>query len=146
MMKKIFILSMLISLPFFAVADEAERRVMERLRVDIAELKGPPDVKVVIERQEQAAEDLLLVINSGRYEGRKLNYLKKVHSRMVLKPKTTQEEVNRTHTAMIERMRNNHENNFKNNLHKNSGGGAVNLRDNHNMMRERRQSSGSKNN
>ena len=133
---------MLISLPFFAVADEAERRAMERLRVDIAELKGPPDVKVVIERQEQAAEDLLLVINSGRYEGRKLKYLKKVHSRMVLKPKTTQEEVNRTHTAMIERMRNNHENNFKNN----SGGGAVNLRDNHNMMGERRQSSGSKNN
>ena len=133
---------MLISLTFFAVADEAERRVMERLRVDIAELKGPPDVKVIIERQEQAAEDLLLVINSGRYEGRKLKYLKKVHSRMVLKPKTTQEEVNRTHTAMIERMRNNHENNFKNN----SGGGAVNLRDKHNMMRERRQSSGSKNN
>ena len=133
---------MLISLPFFTVADEAERRVMERLRVDIAELKGPPDVKVIIERQEQAAEDLLLVINSGRYEGRKLKYLKKVHSRMVLKPKTTQEEVNRTHTAMIERMRNNHENNLKNN----SGGGAVNLRDNHNMMRERRQSSGSKNN
>ena len=133
---------MLISLPFFAVADEAERRVMERLRVDIAELKGPPDVKVIIERQEQAAEDLLLVINSGRYEGRKLKYLKKVHSQMVLKPKTTQEEVNRTHTAMIERMRNNHENNLKNN----SGSGAVNLRDNHNMMRERRQSSGSKNN
>lgn len=133
---------MLISFPFFAVADEAERRVMERLRVDIAELKGPPDVKVIIERQEQAAEDLLLVINSGRYEGRKLKYLKKVHSRMVLKPKTTQEEVNRTHTAMIERMRNNHENNLKNN----SGGSAVNLRDNHNMMRERRQSSGSKNN
>lgn len=133
---------MLISLTFFAVADEAERRVMERLRVDIAELKGPPDVKVIIERQEQAAEDLLLVINSGRYEGRKLKYLKKVHSRMVLKPKTTQEEVNRTHTAMIERMRNNHENNLKNN----SGGGVLNLRDNHNMMRERRQSSGSKNN
>ena len=145
-MKHTFILSMLISLPSFAVADEAERRVMERLRVDIAELRGPPDVKVIIERQEQAAEDLLLVINSGRYEGRKLKYLKKVHSQMVLKPKTTQEEVNRTHTAMIERMRNNHENNFKNNLHKNSGGGAVNLRDNHNMMRERRQSSGSKNN
>ena len=145
-MKHTFILSMLISLPSFAVADEAERRVMERLRVDIAELRGPPDVKVIIERQEQAAEDLLLVINSGRYEGRKLKYLKKVHSRMVLKPKTTQEEVNRTHTAMIERMRSNHENNFKNNLHKNSGGGAINLRDNHNMMRERRQSSGSKNN
>ena len=79
-MKFAFITTMLVSMPLFAVAVEQERKVMDRLRVDIAELKGPPSVEQVIKIQQERADDLLMVINSGRYEGMRLNYLKKVQS------------------------------------------------------------------
>ena len=72
------ILTILISIPLFSTAanQDRDKRVLQRLKVDIAELKGPPSVEQVIKKQKESADDLLLVINSGRYEGKRLNYLK----------------------------------------------------------------------
>ncbi len=114
-MKHTLILTILLSMPLFAVSAEQDKRVMERLRVDIAELKGPPSIEQVVEKQKEAANDLLLVINSGRYKGKRLAYLQQVHNQMLLRPEPTQTEVNRTHTAMIEHMSNNQRGNIKNN-------------------------------
>jgi hypothetical protein len=101
------ILTILISIPLFSSASssasnlEREKRVMQRLKVDIAELKGPPSVEQVIKKQKESAEDLLLVINSGRYEGKRLNYLKEMHNKMLKRPLITQEAINKKHSAMI---------------------------------------------
>ena len=134
-MKFAFIITILVSIPLFADAVEQERKVMDRLRVDIAELKGPPSVEQVIKIQQERADDLLMVINSGRYEGMRLNYLKKVHNRMLLSPKPTQEEINKTHVAMIEQMQNNQKNNFRTN----SSNQNNNLRDKQMQTQESRQ-------
>ena len=101
------ILTILISIPLFSSASssasnlEREKRVMQRLKVDIAELKGPPSVEQVIKKQKESADDLLLVINSGRYEGKRLNYLIEMHNKMLKRPLITQEAINKKHSAMI---------------------------------------------
>ena len=133
-MKHTLILTILLSMPLFAVSAEQDKRVMERLRVDIAELKGPPSVEQIVEKQKEAADDLLLVINSGRYEGKRLAYLQQVHNQMLLRPEPTQAEVNRTHAAMIEHMSNNQRDNIKNN----SSNQNNNFREQQIKMREMR--------
>lgn len=97
------ILTILISIPLFSSAAnlEREKQVLQRLKVDIAELKGPPSVEQVIKKQKESADDLLLVINSGRYEGKRLNYLKEMHKKMLERPLITQEAINKKHSAMI---------------------------------------------
>ena len=97
------ILTILISIPLFSSAANLDRemRVLQRLKVDIAELKGPPSVEQVIKKQKESADDLLLVINSGRYEGKRLNYLKEMHNKMLKRPLITQEAINKKHSAMI---------------------------------------------
>ena len=97
------ILTILISIPLFSSAAnlEREKQVLQRLKVDIAELKGPPSVEQVIKKQKESADDLLMVINSGRYEGMRLNYLKEMHNKMLKRPLITQEAINKKHSAMI---------------------------------------------
>ena len=97
------ILTILISIPLFSTAanQDRDKRVLQRLKVDIAELKGPPSVEQVIKKQKESADDLLLVINSGRYEGKRLNYLKEMHNKMLKRPLITQEAINKKHSAMI---------------------------------------------
>ena len=97
------ILTILISIQLFSSEAnlEREKQVLQRLKVDIAELKGPPSVEQVIKKQKESADDLLLVINSGRYEGKRLNYLKEMHNKMLKRPLITQEAINKKHSAMI---------------------------------------------
>ena len=97
------ILTILISIPLFSTAanQDRDKRVLQRLKVDIAELKGPPSVEQVIKKQKESADDLLLVINSGRYEGKRLNYLNEMHNKMLKRPLIAQEAINKKHSAMI---------------------------------------------
>ena len=125
-MKNIKLYILLLLTPFILISLEAEdkskqsfqdRQIMERIKLDIAELKGPPSVEDVKAKQMEAANDLLLVINSGRYKGKKLKRLTMMHERMINRPEPTQESVNKAHTAMVEQMNNkikSHNNNFKN--------------------------------
>ena len=125
-MKNIKLYILLLLTPFILISLEAEdkskqsfqdRQIMERIKLDIAELKGPPSVEDVKAKQMEAANDLLLVINSGRYKGKKLKRLTMMHERMINRPEPTQESVNKAHMAMVEQMNNkikSHNNNFKN--------------------------------
>ena len=125
-MKNIKLYILLLLTPFMLISLEAEdkskqsfqdRQIMERIKLDIAELKGPPSVEDVKAKQMEAANDLLLVINSGRYKGKKLKRLTMMHERMINRPEPTQESVNKAHMAMVEQMNNkikSHNNNFKN--------------------------------
>ena len=110
------ILTILISIPLFSSAAnlEREKQVLQRLKVDIAELKGPPSVEQVIKKQKESADDLLLVINSGRYEGKRLNYLKEMHNKMLKRPLITQEAINKKHSAMISQQKQDRSLNNKN--------------------------------
>ncbi len=125
-MKNIKLYILLLLTPFMLISLEAEdkskqsfqdRQIMERIKLDIAELKGPPSVEDVKAKQMEAANDLLLVINSGRYKGKRLKRLEMMHKKMINRPEPTQESVNKAHTAMVEKMNNkikSHNNNFKN--------------------------------
>lgn len=125
-MKNIKLYILLLLTPFMLISLEAEdkskqsfqdRQIMERIKLDIAELKGPPSVEDVKAKQMEAANDLLLVINSGRYKGKRLKRLEMMHKKMMNRPEPTQESVNKAHTAMVEQMNNkikSHNNNFKN--------------------------------
>ena len=125
-MKNIKLYILLLLTPFMLISLEAEdkskqsfqdRQIMERIKLDIAELKGPPSVEDVKAKQMEAANDLLLVINSGRYKGKRLKRLEMMHKKMINRPEPTQESVNKAHTAMVEQMNNkikSHNNNFKN--------------------------------
>ena len=145
-MKNIKLYILLLLTPFMLLSLEAEdkskqsfqdRQIMERIKLDIAELKGPPDVEDVKAKQMEAANDLLLVINSGRYKGKKLKRLTMMHERMINRPEPTQESVNKAHTAMVEQMNNkikSHNNNFKNQNN--------NMRESKIQMREMRETIG----
>ena len=145
-MKNIKLYILLLLTPFMLLSLEAEdkskqsfqdRQIMERIKLDIAELKGPPSVEDVKDKQMEAANDLLLVINSGRYKGKKLKRLTMMHERMINRPEPTQETVNKAHTAMIEQMNNkikSHNINFKNQNN--------NMRESKIQMREMRETIG----
>ena len=145
-MKNIKLYILLLLTPFMLISLEAQdkskqsfqdRQIMERIKLDIAELKGPPSVEDVKAKQMEAANDLLLVINSGRYKGKKLKRLTMMHERMINRPEPTQESVNKAHTAMVEQMNNkikSHNNNFKNQNN--------NMRESKIQMREMRETTG----
>ena len=145
-MKNIKLYILLLLTPFMLLSLEAEdkskqsfqdRQIMERIKLDIAELKGPPSVEDVKDKQMEAANDLMLVIKSGRYTGKRLKRLKIMHERMINRPEPTQESVNKAHTAMIEQMNNkikSHNNNFKNQNN--------NMRESKIQMREMRETIG----
>ena len=145
-MKNIKLYILLLLTPFMLISLEAEdkskqsfqdRQIMERIKLDIAELKGPPSVEDVKAKQMEAANDLLLVINSGRYKGKRLKRLEMMHERMINRPEPTQESVNKAHTAMVEQMNNkikSHNNNFKNQNN--------NMRESKIQMREMRENIG----
>ena len=147
-MKNIKLYILLLLTPFMLISLEAEdkskqsfqdRQIMERIKLDIAELKGPPSVEDVKDKQMEAANDLLLVINSGRYKGKKLKRLKMMHERMINRPEPTQESVNKAHTAMVEQMNNKIKLQFQNNNYKNQHN---NMRESKIQMREMRENIG----
>ncbi len=145
-MKNIKLYILLLLTPFILISLEAEdkskqsfqdRQIMERIKLDIAELKGPPSVEDVKAKQMEAANDLLLVINSGRYKGKRLKRLEMMHKKMINRPEPTQESVNKAHTAMVEQMNNkikSHNNNLKNQNN--------NMRESKTQMREMRETIG----
>ena len=147
-MKNIKLYILLLLTPFMLISLEAEdkskqsfqdRQIMERIKLDIAELKGPPSVEDVKAKQMEAANDLLLVINSGRYKGKRLKRLEMMHERMINRPEPTQESVNKAHTAMVEQMNNKIKLQFQNNNYKNQHN---NMRESKIQMREMRENIG----
>jgi hypothetical protein len=147
-MKNIKLYILLLLTPFMLLSLEAEdkskqsfqdKQIMERIKLDIAELKGPPSVEDVKDKQMEAANDLMLVINSGRYTGKRLKRLEMMHERMINRPEPTQESVNKAHTAMVEQMNKKIKLQFQNNNYKNQHN---NLRESKIQMREMRENIG----
>ena len=147
-MKNIKLYVLLLLTPFMLLSLEAEdkskqsfqdRQIMERIKLDIAELKGPPSVEDVKDKQMEAANDLMLVINSGRYTGKRLKRLEMMHERMINRPEPTQESVNKAHTAMVEQMNKKIKLQFQNNNFKNQHN---NMRESKIQMREMRENIG----
>ncbi len=117
-MKLNYLLPLLMTLSLFAHAENKsegkkmkaqqsrDMQVMKRLKKDIVELKGPPTVADVEAKQKKHAADLMLVIDSGRYSGKRLEYIKGMHERILAKPLPSQEDLNKRHKrniAMLEK-------------------------------------------
>ena len=64
------------------------------VRIEIMELKGPPSVYEVIQRRQEKLDDLNLLIQSKRVEGKKLDLLEKMYVNISSKPEPTQEDIN----------------------------------------------------
>ena len=75
------------------------------LRIEIMELKGPPSVYEVIQRRQEKLDDLNLLIQSKRVEGKKLDLLEKMYVNISSKPEPTQEDINKRFKKRIKSLK-----------------------------------------
>ena len=108
-MKKLtLLLSLLILIPFLSAdhhkGDRGEMRMkmwQAKLKVDLAELKGPPSVADFKQNKADKLADLNLLINSGKYDDGQLKRLKAMHEKLMERELPTQEELNNRHERRI---------------------------------------------
>ena len=84
-MKNILFVVILLLSAGLLIADDHRRTSGEmnkqmwkvKLKMDLAELKGPPSLAALKQKQANRIADLDLLIDSGKYEGQALNRLTK---------------------------------------------------------------------
>ena len=75
-----------------------------KLKLDLAKLKGPPLLADLEEKRTNRIADLDLLINSGKYEGKKLNRLILMREKVVNTELPSQEQINLRHEKRIKMM------------------------------------------
>ena len=83
-----------------------ERAMMARLRMDLAELKGPPTVEEVLEKKAKRLADLDLLIASGNYEGMRLQRLEQLRDRVATSEDPSQDQINKRHQQRLKLAKN----------------------------------------
>ena len=73
------------------------RAMMARLKLDLAELKGPPSVAEVAEKKAERLSNLDLLIASGKYEGVRLRRLEMMRNKIANEEIPSQEVINQRH-------------------------------------------------
>ena len=108
MKKLILILSLLISVQVLSADhhkdDKGDMRIkmwQAKLKIDLAELKGPPSVADFKQNKADKLADLNLLINSGKYDDGQLKRLKAMHEKLMERELPTQEELNNRHERRI---------------------------------------------
>ena len=77
--------------------------MMARLKLDLAELKGPPLVAEVAEKKAEKLSDLDLLIASGKYEGMRLRRLKMMRNKIANEEIPSQEVINQRHEERLKK-------------------------------------------
>ena len=77
--------------------------MMARLKLDLAELKGPPLVAEVAEKKAEKLSDLDLLIASGKYEGMRLRRLKMMRNKIANEEIPSQEAINQRHQERLKK-------------------------------------------
>ena len=108
MNKLILILSLLISVQTLSADhhkdDKGDMRIkmwQAKLKIDLAELKGPPSVADFKQNKADKLADLNLLINSEKYDDGQLKRLKAMHEKLMERELPTQEELNNRHERRI---------------------------------------------
>lgn len=76
---------------------------MAKIKLDLAEMKGPRSVAEVKEMRENRLADLDLLINSGKYKAEQLARLEGARDRLMSIELPTQEMLNERHQTRIKR-------------------------------------------
>ena len=76
---------------------------MAKIKLDLAEMKGPRSVAEVKEMRENRLADLDLLINSGKYKAEQLARLEGARDRLMSMELPTQEMLNERHQTRIKR-------------------------------------------
>ena len=77
--------------------------MMARLKLDLAELKGPPLVAEVAEKKAEKLSDLDLLIASGKYEGMRLRRLEMMRNKIANEEIPSQEAINQRHQERLKK-------------------------------------------
>ena len=75
-----------------------------KLKLDLAKLKGPPLLADLEAKRTNRIADLDLLINSGKYEGKKLNRLILMREKVINTELPSQEQINLRHEKRIKMM------------------------------------------
>ena len=75
-----------------------------KLKLDLAKLKGPPLLSDLEAKRTNRIADLDLLINSGKYEGKKLDRLNSMREKVLNTELPSQEEINLRHEKRIKMM------------------------------------------
>ena len=75
-----------------------------KLKLDLAKLKGPPMLVDLEAKRTNRIADLDLLINSGKYEGKKLDRLMSMREKVLNTELPSQEEINLRHEKRIKMM------------------------------------------
>ena len=79
------------------------RAMMARLKLDLAELKGPPSVAEVAEKKAERLSNLDLLIASGKYEGVRLRRLEMMRNKIANEEIPSQEVINQRHEERLKK-------------------------------------------
>jgi len=82
-----------------------------KIKLDLAEMKGPRSVAEVKEMRENRLADLELLINSGKYKAEQLARLEGARDRLMSMELPTQEMLNERHQALVKRAKQRMKNN-----------------------------------
>ena len=83
--------------------DMKQKMWMAKIKLDLAEMKGPRSVAEVKEMRENRLADLDLLINSGKYKADQLARLEGARDRLMSMELPTQEMLNERHQTRIKR-------------------------------------------
>ena len=84
---------------------------MAKIKLDLAEMKGPRSVAEIKEMRENRLADLELLINSGKYTAEQLARLEGARDRLMSMGLQTQEMLNDRHQALVKRAKQRMKNN-----------------------------------
>ena len=82
-----------------------------KIKLDLAEMKGPRSVAEIKEMRENRLADLELLINSGKYKAEQLARLEGARDRLMSMELPTQEMLNERHQALVKRAKQRMKNN-----------------------------------
>ena len=108
MKKLILLLSLLIVIPFVSADhhkdDRGDMRMkmwQAKLKVDLAELKGPPALAELEKKRANRLADLDLLINSGKYKEGELKRIKFMREKLIERDLPSQEMLNEQHNRRL---------------------------------------------
>ena len=103
----ILLITLILSSIIIADDHKPDRAMFEtKMKLDLAELKGPPLLVDLKAKRASRIADLDLLINSGKYEGRALERLSDMREKVVNAELPSQDQINLRHERKIKMMKN----------------------------------------
>ncbi len=102
-MKYLLLLTIFISSSMIMADNNRSDRAIwvAKMKLDLAELKGPPLLSDLEVKRANKIADLDLLINSGKYEGKELNRLISMRDKVLNTELPSQEQINLRHEKRL---------------------------------------------